>query len=289
MTFLKHSAILLAGVGATAALSIRGLSLSSPLGGTSLSSTCQTTLLNVAGNPEASSCLNVPGLAAVLTLQPNSSAIPVLNTWLQGSCKADPCSNDTINAIAANITSGCQSDISNTGVAQGTLQTILQDVPLFYPTVRSIACLKTSSNDTLCASSTLLDVQQYVGQPLTADSAMGAISQILSQGSLPANLTCTGCTQAAFDTFQADQAMLAANPSVQSAISQQCGADFLSASQPTDVVEGTGSAAPTGSVGSDLSSTGNGAISVALTSGAFLGIVASSVLSVVAGSFVMSA
>lgn len=58
---------------------------------------------------------------------------------------------------------------------------------------------------------------------------MGAISQLLSQEpSFPASLTCTGCMQAAFDTFQADEAMLAANPAVQDAISQQCGASFLS-------------------------------------------------------------
>ncbi|KAF8586696.1 hypothetical protein K439DRAFT_1659511 [Ramaria rubella] len=301
MTSLKYSAVLLAGLGATAAVSIRGLSLS-PLGGTSLSrynkrhrmgmglkyfiySTCQSTLLGVAGNQEASSCLNVPGLAAILTLQPNSSAIPSLNTWLQGLCAANPCSNDTINAISTNITNGCQADISGTGVNQVVLQSILQDVPRFYPTVRSIACLKSSSNDTLCATSTLLDVQQFGGQPLTANSAMNAISEIVSQGgkgSLPTNLTCTGCTQAAFDTFQADQALLAANPSVQSAISSQCGANFLSTPQPTDVIEGTGSAAPTGSVGSNLSA--NGAVSMTLQNGAFWGFAASSLLSVVAAS-----
>ncbi|KAF8515441.1 hypothetical protein JB92DRAFT_2914788 [Gautieria morchelliformis] len=245
MGSIKYSALLLAGVGAAAAFNIND-----PFGSTG---TCQSTLLNVSSNSEASSCLNVPGLAAILTLPANSSVVPSLNTWLQGMCRASPCSNATINAITTNITNGCQSDISNTGIGQSTLQTIIQDVPRFYPTIRSIACLKTASNDTLCASSTLLDVESFVGQPLSAENAMDAISQIAGHAtSLPANLTCTGCTQAAFDTFQADEAMLAANPAVQSVISQQCGANFLTASQPSDVVEGTASAAPTGVVGQNL-------------------------------------
>jgi len=287
MTLFKYSAVLFAGVGATAALGIRGIDLSNPLSGTGLSSTCQTAILGVSGNPEASACLNTPGLAAVLTLQPNNSAIPALNTWMEGLCQADPCSNDTISAISTNITNGCQSDIANSGLAQSTLQTIIQDVPKFYPTVRSIACLKTSSNDTLCTTSTLLDIQAYIGTPLTAESAMAAIPKIVGQGSLPPTLTCTGCTQAGFDTFKADQAMLAANPAVESRISQQCGADFLTASQPTDVVAGTGSAAPTNAVADLSSKNPNGAS--ALTSGAFLGLMASSMLSLVAGSFFVSA
>ena len=57
---------------------------------------------------------------------------------------------------------------------------------------------------------------------------MASMPKLAGDGSLPASLTCTGCTQAAFDTFKADNAMLAANPHVQDAISQQCGASFLS-------------------------------------------------------------
>ena len=252
-----------------------------PLASTGLSSTCQNAILGVSGNPAASACLNVPGLAAILTLQANSSAIPALNTWLEGLCRADPCSNDTINAITTNITTGCQSDIANTGLAQSTLQTIMQDIPVFYPTIRNLACLKTASNNTLCVTSALLDLQSFIGTPLSAESSMAGIPKLAGQGSLPTSLVCTGCHQAAFDIIKADVAMLAANPNVQNAVSQQCGADFLTAPQPTDVVEGTGTAAPTAAVDASLSKSANSAASVALTSGSFLALAASSMLLVV--------
>lgn len=286
--FYRTSAVLLAGVGFTSALNIRGLDLANPLSSTGLSSACQSTLLTISNNPEANSCLNVPGLAAIITLQPNSSAIPALNTWLEGVCAADPCSNSTINAIVSNVTSGCQPDIANTGVSQGVLQSILQQVPQFYPTVRSIACLKTASNDTLCATSTLLDVQQFEGVPITIDSAMNVISQLVNAGrdsQLPASLTCTGCTQAAFETFQADQAMLAANPNVQSAISSQCGSGFLSGSNPSDVIAGTGAAAPTGTVEAFSSKNANGASLLR----AILNFKTMSFVTVVTGLFLISA
>jgi len=286
--FYKASAVFLAGVGFTSALSIRGLDLANPLSSTGLSSACQSTLLSISSNPEANSCLNVPGLFAIVTLQPNSSAIPALNTWLEGVCAADPCSNGTINAIVSNVTSGCQTDIANTGVSQGVLQSIIQQVPQFYPTVRSIACLKTASNDTLCAASTLLDVQQFEGSPITIDSALNVISQLVNDGrnsQLPASLTCTGCTQAAFETFQADQGMLAANPNVQSVISAQCGSGFLSGSQPSDVVTGTGAAAPTGAVAALSSKNANGASVL----GAMLSSKTTLFVTVVAGWFLISA
>jgi len=284
----RNLALLLAGSGATAALSIRGLNLAGPSFG-GLSSSCESALLGVSSNPEANSCLNVPGLAAIITLQANSSVIPPLNTWLEGLCSANACSNDTINAITTNITNGCQSDISSTGVSQSVLQSILQDIPQFYPTIRSIACLKTASNNTLCLSSTLLDIQQFIGQPLSIDSAMTAISQMVNAGNsshLPANLTCTGCVQAAFDTFQEDQAMLAANPAVQSTITSQCGSGFLSASKPSDVVEGTGSAAPTGTLSAAEGSLAN--INKA-DSGPMLGTAISSMFALSAGVFVLLA
>ncbi|KAF8507456.1 hypothetical protein BU17DRAFT_100476 [Hysterangium stoloniferum] len=286
--FYRTSTVLLAGVGFTSALNIRALDLTNPLSSTGLSSVCQSTLLDISSNPEASLCLNTPGLAAILTLQPNSSAIPALNTWLEGVCAADPCSNSTINAIVSNVTSGCQSDIANTNVSQGVLQSIIQQLPLFYPTVRSIACLKTASNDTLCATSTLLDVQQFEGVPITIDSAMNVISQLVnaSQSSqLPASLTCTGCTQAAFETFQTDQAMLAANPTVQSVISSQCGSGFLNGSQSSDVVAGTGAASPTGTVVAFAARNGAGGSLL----GAMLSFKTMSFVTVVAGLFLIAA
>ena len=87
---------------------------------------------------------------------------------------------------------------------------------------------QSASNNTLCVTSALLDLQSFIGTPLSAESSMAAMPKFAGQGSLPASLICTGCNQAAFDIIKADVAMLAANPNVQNAVSQQCGANFLS-------------------------------------------------------------
>jgi len=106
-------------------------------------SSCQDAINGVLSNPEASSCLNVPGLAAIITLSSNTSAVEPLNTWLQGMCAANACSNETVQTATTNVTNGCQSDLKNVGVSDGTLADVIQAIPTFYSTVRDIGCLKT--------------------------------------------------------------------------------------------------------------------------------------------------
>jgi len=285
----KTCAVLLAGVGVTAAVSVPRALAPSLSGVSGLSNSCQTALLGISQNQEASSCLNLPGLVAIVTLQPNSSAVPPINTWLEQLCAAQPCSNATLISVATNITSGCQSDLSNQGVSQSAIQTIIQDLPQLYPVIRDVGCLKTTSNNTLCLSSTLLDFQQFTGQPLTINDATGTFSQVLGQGNgtqLPSSLICTGCIQAAYDVLQANAGMFSSNPALQSSITSQCGSNFLTSPQPTDVVEGTGSAAPTGTLPGISGTKANAA---GILAAPLLGISASSMLAIVAGFFVLSA
>ncbi|KIJ49350.1 hypothetical protein M422DRAFT_224976 [Sphaerobolus stellatus SS14] len=281
----KISAVLLAGVGTSTAASFSRRSINlNPFGSTGLSSDCQNALFAVAGNPAASSCLNVPGLIGIVTIEKNASAIEPLNTWLQGVCAADACSNATINAIAANITSGCQSDLNKTGVSQNVVKTIVQDLPQFYPTVRKIACLKTASNNTLCASSTLVDVQQSVGQNLSVDNALSTFQAIFTDvktSNLPPSVVCTGCIQGAFDILQQDVPSLTSNSVVQSGLASTCGNNFLSGTATSDVTEGTGSAAPSGTLGASKQT--NGAM-ISVPFGAMF-----SLLSTIAGAFVIFA
>ncbi|GJJ06207.1 hypothetical protein Clacol_000396 [Clathrus columnatus] len=279
---ILNVAIFLAGVGSTRAFAI---SKRLSLGGINQ---CQNALLGVAGNSDANSCLNVQGLiGGVITLQGNTSAIPALNSWLQGLCAATPCSNATLTAIATNITSGCQSDL---GSADSELGPIVQDLPSIYPVLREILCLKSTSNDTLCVSNTLLGVQTLQNSPISLNNAATTIAQVAGQAgnsSLPPNLLCTDCNKAALDILTKNDPAIGSNSGFQSTIASQCGADFLSGPSPTNVVEGTGTAAPSGTLpasgGTSTTSNNNGA------SATFAGLFLSSSMALMAGLYTLAA
>ncbi|KAH8119452.1 hypothetical protein DFH11DRAFT_446923 [Phellopilus nigrolimitatus] len=212
----------------------------------SLSSGCQSALLTIAGSPEAS-CLNVNGLFSLFTsTSQSSSAIQPINSWLAGACAQTPCSNQTLSDIATNVTSGCASDLSSLGI-DASNASIISMVQQSYPTVREIACLKESSNNTLCVTDLLTDVQNEKGT-LSLQAMVSELPQLVVGGSLPSYITCSDCVKQAYNVLKSDQpSVVASETSVTNALQSQCGADFLSGSTPSDIAEGTGSAAPTGS------------------------------------------
>jgi len=249
--------------------------------GLSISQQCQNALLTIAGSPEAS-CLNVGGLIPLVTTNPNSSYVPAINSWLGTLCAADPCSNQTLADIVANVTTGCSSDLGSLGVPSNINQTVIDDVQAGYPTVRKIACLK-QSNNTLCATQTLSNLEGVTG-PLSLDNLFQLVPSLLTgqaSVSLPQSLACTDCLQAAYDIVKTDQPSIASNPTVTNAIQSQCGASFLSNSAPTNILEGTGSAAPTGS------GSANGAVTL-FSQSALIGVSFSSLAVVFSGFFILA-
>lgn len=195
----------------------------------SLSSQCQSTLLTVAASPD-STCLNVGGLAGLLTTSSNSSLVPAVNSWLSGACGQDPCTNSSLAAVVQNITSGCGDDLASLGISNssGTTQEITQAVQEAYPIVRDIGCLKVTSNNSLCVTDLLDDIQDVEGT-LSLDNIISLLPSLLvgQLTSLPGYVTCNDCVKQAFTVLQADQPSLA-NETVQDALTSQCGSDFLS-------------------------------------------------------------
>lgn len=107
----------------------------------SISSQCQSTLLTIAGSPEAD-CLNLGGLLPVITAGANSSLVQPINSWLSATCAQDACSNQTLSDVVANLTSGCSSDLSSLGLDSSDEGSVVSLVQQVYPIVREVACLK---------------------------------------------------------------------------------------------------------------------------------------------------
>ncbi|KAL5524001.1 hypothetical protein ACEPAG_8174 [Sanghuangporus baumii] len=235
-----------------------------------LSSQCQSTLLTAASSSEAS-CLNVVGLASILTTPANSSLVQPINSWLSGACAQTPCSNQSLSDIVANITNGCSSDLSSLGLS-GDSTNIASIVQQAYPTVRDVLCLKQSSNDTLCVTSQLTQLEAAEGTTLSISNIFTTWSSILGGGlsSVPSYITCGDCAKEQYNVIVTAQPAIASNTTVTGPLESQCGSGFLDGSNSSDVVEGTGSAAPTGTGGVNAASSATSLFSVgALTGIAF--------------------
>ncbi|KAL6308236.1 hypothetical protein BKA93DRAFT_605797 [Sparassis latifolia] len=201
----------------------------------SLSSQCQSTLASLVTSSDAN-CLDLSSLAGLIVTNSNTSVIGPVNNWLTGLCAQPACNNATLTALVGNVTSGCSSDLQSLGLSSSQIAQLPSVVQEFYPTVRKILCLSdTSNNNTLCATETLTNIQPYTGT-LTPSNIKSLISQI-AQGSIPnvpSNVTCTDCTQAAFDVFNEAFPNLVTS-GVNGTISNECGASFLSSPQPATV------------------------------------------------------
>lgn len=255
-----------------------GLAASQSLSGLGLSQQCQDTLTNALANPDLSKCLNIFNAINIFETTANSSIIQPVDSWLQGVCAASPCSNDTLTQAAQNITTGCQSDLSSIGVSSGDVQSIVSTVQQVYPTVRKVACLSDnkSSNHSLCVTELLTDLQGAIGTLSVNNIVSDVKSAFTGQSnlSIPKNVTCNDCTEAAWAIIKQDFPSVASDTQVTDPLSSQCGSDFVSASQPTDIVESSGSATPSKGA----------ALGGQVTYGNFIGLALAPLISVVAGS-----
>jgi len=145
--------------------------------------------------------------------------------------------------------------------------------------VRSIACLKDTTNNTLCATTLLDDLQQVTGS--LSLSNISALPQIVMGSSfgLPTYITCSDCVKQAYNILKQEVPEVATSTDVTNAFQSQCGSTFLDGTSPSQIAEGTGTAAP--SSGSGVS----GAFSL-FSPHALVGSVVMSI-SVVAGALVV--
>jgi len=224
-----------------------GLAASQDLSSLGLSQQCQDTLTSAIANPDISQCLNIFNAINIFSTTANTSVIQPVDSWLQGVCAAPACSNDTLSQAAQNITTGCQSDLSSIGISSDDAQSIVSSVLPLYPTIRKVACLadNNSSNHTLCVTELLTDLQNADGTLSInniVSAAQGIINGNSSGVSVPKNVTCNDCTEAAWAIIKQDVPQAASNTQITGAIASQCGSDFVNASQPADIVESSGKA-----------------------------------------------
>ncbi|KAH9945679.1 hypothetical protein B0H21DRAFT_709268 [Amylocystis lapponica] len=239
----------------------------------SISSQCQSTLASVALSSDAS-CLDGTGLVALVAMGSNSSVVGPVTSWLSGMCGQPACSNATLANVINNVTSGCSSDLASLNIQSSDVSSIISAVQGAYPTVRQIACLKDTSDNTLCATETLYNIQNETGT-LTTSNIESLYSQVAG-GSTPSfisnsTITCTNCTKAALNLVNQNMPGLL-DADANNTISGQCGATFLNGASPAEI-----------SQSADLSSQStspNGAAVLSVPVGAALGVAFSSLIAV---------
>jgi len=122
----------------------------------SLSSSCNSAIQGLIGDPDATACLSLPSLVPFLSLGQNDSIVQPVDKWLTSVCAAPACSNTTIAAVVQNITAGCSSDLSSLGVTSSVAPALTSIVQQFYPTVRKVLCFKKCVLSALCYLEVLL-------------------------------------------------------------------------------------------------------------------------------------
>ncbi|KAF8070563.1 hypothetical protein FPV67DRAFT_1624192 [Lyophyllum atratum] len=230
----------------------------------SLSPACTNTLLAVAANPDASACLSLNALVPVVIGSANTSVVPGINSWLTSTCGAAPCSNATLSALVTNVTTGCATELSLTGMSPSISSGIITVAQQYYPTIRKVLCLKDS--DTNCITKTLTNIENITG-PLSISSVVAlALNPNVNQ--IPSNITCSNCIKAAYTIINHDIPSLVsdAGPSAQS----QCGASFIDGTTPSGISQSA--VEPT-----KLASSGLGFVSLS-SGGAIFGVLASCLL-----------
>lgn len=283
--FPSRSSLLFFTIGATTGL------VAAQLGNLGLSQSCQTALENAIDTPAFSTCMNILGALPVVTSTSNVSLVQPVASWLNGLCAASPCDNATLSSAAQNVSSGCQTDLASHETAVSAA-TILNAAIQFYPTVRQVVCLKdtgTSGNGELCITELLTDVQTAIGQPLSINT-LSQIPAIISNGSfagisIPSAVTCSSCTQAAWSIVDQEIPQAANVSVITNALNSKCGASFVSSATtlPANIVEGTGTAAPSAS----STSAKSGAVVPRISIQGLVGTLVASTVAILAGSAII--
>ncbi|CAL1707910.1 unnamed protein product [Somion occarium] len=222
----------------------------------SLSAGCQSTLASLVVSPN-SACLNPQALVGIVTADDNASLVNPIDNWLSGQCSQPQCTNETLANIVSTVTAGCQSDLQSLGFGNLSADEITNVVQMAYPTVRKVACLSNQSNNTLCVTETLNNVQSSVGT-LSKTELQSLVSQI-SGGQLPdipSSTLCTDCTKEGFNIVKTDFPSLVTS-NIEGVVTNECSADFVDGSTPSNIEQtaNTATATPAGNAsGSTMAS-----------------------------------
>ncbi len=214
----------------------------------SISQQCLTALGQVAANADASTCLNIPALAQIISTPSTSSIVQPYNTWLSGLCGRPICSDATLTSIANIVGPACPTELQALGFTPTNFAT---EFKAFYPVFRKIICLKQSvscrfysflnvidgdrlespySGNTLCLTEFLTQIEKTNGT-LTLTNALKLLT---NPETLPKEITCSNCNKAAFNILaQADPTDANASKAT---LQQQCGAAFVGKCQTVHVV-----------------------------------------------------
>ncbi|KAJ7594410.1 hypothetical protein C8J56DRAFT_436732 [Mycena floridula] len=198
----------------------------------SLSSTCTSALASVAGNADASACIAPSALISLVVNGEDTSIVTPVNTWLTDMCSAPSCSNDTLSAIVANVTTGCGTELAALGYSTSQSSDILATIQAAYPTVRNVLCL--SDSGTNCITQTLQNIQTAVGGTLSVNKIVSLAANSTSVN-IPSNVTCTNCVKQAYNVVQASFPSLIGGET--STLQTQCGASFTDGQQPAGITQ----------------------------------------------------
>jgi len=214
--------------------------------GQSISAQCQSRLADIVASPDAQ-CINAAGLAPIFVGSSNTSVVGPIDTWLNGMCPKDACSNQTLAAFVTNITQGCSSDFSSLGLNNDSIPSVTSTVQTYYPTVRQILCLKDNSTGQLCSVDQLYGIQNSTGT-VTAGNIFNFLTQVFT-GGLPIlgverSLSCNNCTKEAYNIAISNVPQIITS-SANSSISNQCGASFIDGNTPSGISQtATGNSLP---------------------------------------------
>jgi len=214
-----------------------------------VSQKCSTALGNVLVSPQAA-CLNAGSLVN-LAISPNSSIVSVIDSWAQGMCNVPACATANLTAIVNNVTAGCLDDINSAtavyNLPEITADQIQSQVAQYYPAFRNIACLKDNSANKLCVTQTLGNVEGLLGT-LSLSNIMSDVQKAESLTSVPTNIICTDCVQAAYVQLRTAFPDQVKQFDITSALDTVCPSGFTSGSSPSSVSEVAVSAKKSGAM-----------------------------------------
>jgi len=202
-----------------------------------LSPQCRSTVTGLlAPNSSLGACLDVQGIGSILQNN-QSSIVPDIDTYLRGICSSAPCSNATIQNATLSIGEACSTELSYFGITNETLA----DITGAYPTAREVVCLSTNAtssnsttvkpthgnwthgiplhhnatdntttNSTLCPTSFLTQVENFLGVPLTNSfvdtllvganaTAYNQVVSVFQNVTILQSFVCTDCVIGAVD------------------------------------------------------------------------------------------
>ncbi|KAG5651750.1 hypothetical protein H0H81_007603 [Sphagnurus paluster] len=186
--------------------------------------------MDLQANTEVATCLQPQLLLPILVGVGNGgdSIIGYLDTWLTGMCGAPACSNDTLNAVITNVTSGCSAEF---GLPQ--VQQTLDLVQKGYATARKVACLKDGSVN--CLTGTLRNIESNTGGTMNLnESNIKTITDALKKG-LPSSVVCTDCMKGAYSIIN-QQLPGSFSDSTTKYATDTCGAAFADGGIPPSLI-----------------------------------------------------